>query len=587
MKKTIPLPPWALPTLGLVLFAALFAYVFRLAWNTTRLPPPVDLGLISLVGLCGIALLRIVLAYHHKDQSERYGTPAIHALDALENSSFAALAYDTSGTIVWSTQGARVLFPHLTEYFKVGEPYSKIAQQLHDMERTHRGAAPNARAYFSCLRPYEKKLGPALWISTSEDTHTPLTLVTFTKISEHKEIELSLRISEGHLQHLLRLSNGLCADDESAISALLTFGCQSLGFSVGCIVHTEEVSAHLIAIHTEETQAHALPSPIPFPSDQQTHILQSSDVVTIPNRLGLAVRIVVDGHVWGYVAFLSTPADFQEFTTLSKTDLVRLIALSIGRYQKHARREETFKATLEKERQASRLRLESLAHMSHELRTPLNAIIGFSDAMVHEIFGPIGTPKYRDYASSIKQAGHHLLGIVNDTLDAARIQAGHLILHDETVSLPQLIQETRDFLHERAEKAQITLHTDADTSLRPLRGDPRRLRQVLLNLVSNALKFTPAGGTVTIKAWRDNNKITQVHVSDTGVGMREEDIATAMTPFGQVDNALAHQNEGTGLGLPLSRTLMEAHGGTLTLSSRIGHGTTAALSLPSDRLITP
>ena len=152
--------------------------------------------------------------------------------------------------------------------------------------------------------------------------------------------------------------------------------------------------------------------------------------------------------------------------------------------------------------------------------------------MVHEVFGPITVPKYHEYAGSIKQAGHHLLGIINDTLDTARIQAGHLVLHEEDVFLPQIIQETRDFLYERAEKAHVTLHTEADASLRPLRGDARRLRQVLLNSVSNALKFTPVDGLSRFKPGVTRVKTTWIQV-DTVVGMKDEDIAIAMTPFGQ------------------------------------------------------
>ena len=580
MKKAISLPSWILPTLGLVLFLALFACVFRFTWNTAYPFPLADLALVGLIGVCGIFLLRIALIYHQHIQSEA-AAPHASLLETLEESSIAGLAYDTHGTLVWVTQAMRNLFPQLTGSLCVGAPYFEIAQALDNMERTHRVTFPNTQAYFLCLRPHEKKLGPSLWVSVSENTVSPLTVVTFTDVSAYKDTELSLRTSERHLQHLYRLNHGLCADDESVIQALLIFGCQSLGFSVGYVVCTQESKADLFAIHGSTAHIDSLP----FSSDRQARILQSADVVAIPNASDLAMRIVVDGHVWGYVGFLNAVSGPRSTKmTPYQLELVRLIALAMGRHQKHVQHEVTFRTTLEKERQASRLRLDSLAHMSHELRTPLNAIIGFSDAMVHEIFGSIEVPKYREYADSIKQAGHHLLGIINDTLDTARVQAGHLVLHEEHVFLPQLIQETHNFLHERAEKARVTLRTEVDASLRPLRGDMRRLRQVLLNLVSNALKFTPADGTVTVRAWCDANKTTWVQVSDTGVGMKEEDIATAMMPFGQVDNALMPQGEGTGLGLPLSRTLIEAHNGMFTLTSQLGRGTTATFSLPPERV---
>ena len=221
-------------------------------------------------------------------------------------------------------------------------------------------------------------------------------------------------------------------------------------------------------MHRSTALTDRLSCPLPFPSDSEARILQSLDVVAVPNESDLAMRIVVNGHVWGYVGFLSPSSNHQKARrTPHQDELVRLIALAIGRYQADVQRKTVFHTTLEKERQASRLRLDSLAHMSHELRTPLNAIIGFSDAMTHEVFGPITIPKYREYAGSIKQAGHHLLGIINDTLDTARIQAGHLVLHEEDVSLPQIIQETRDFLYERAEKAQVTLQIEAEAFCDP------------------------------------------------------------------------------------------------------------------------
>ena len=230
---------------------------------------------------------------------------------------------------------------------------------------------------------------------------------------------------------------------------------------------------------------------------------------------------------------------------------------------------------------ASRAKSEFLANMSHELRTPLNAIIGFSDMMAGQMFGPLGDSHYLEYAGNIRDSGQHLLGIINDILDVSRIEAGKLDLRIEDVNIENVIESCHRLIQERADAKDIALACSARANLPTLHGDPQRIKQILLNLLSNAVKFTPDGGIVTCDAAIDDTGEGIIfRVTDTGIGIARKDIEKAMLPFGQVDSQLARKYEGTGLGLPLTRTFVELHGGTLTLESEIDKGTTAIVHLP-------
>ncbi|HTZ81522.1 MAG TPA: PAS-domain containing protein [Stellaceae bacterium] len=235
---------------------------------------------------------------------------------------------------------------------------------------------------------------------------------------------------------------------------------------------------------------------------------------------------------------------------------------------------------------ASRSKTEFLANMSHELRTPLNAVIGFSDVLIGEIFGPLGDAHYRDYAHDIRDSGNHLLNLINDVLDVAKIEFGRIELTEDVVPLGEIIGSSVRLMRERAEAAGVELRTDLCAELPALRADIRRMKQVLLNLLSNAVKFTPSGGAVTIAVAVEDEGL-RIAVSDTGIGMAPEDLAIALQPFGQIDSRLARKYQGTGLGLPLTKAMVELHGGSLELISASGRGTTALVRLPAERLLFP
>ncbi len=229
---------------------------------------------------------------------------------------------------------------------------------------------------------------------------------------------------------------------------------------------------------------------------------------------------------------------------------------------------------------ASQAKSQFLANMSHELRTPLNAIIGFSEVISAALFGPLDA-RYRDYAQDIHGSGHHLLRIINDLLDLSKVEAGRLELRESPVPIALIFETCRRMVDDRAAVAGVSL--DFQPTDLAVSGDELRLEQVLLNLVSNAVKFTPTGGHVAVSAMLALSGEVVITVADTGIGMAPEDIPRALQPFGQVNNSLARPHGGTGLGLPLAQRLIELHGGTLTIDSELGKGTTVTVVLPVER----
>jgi len=229
--------------------------------------------------------------------------------------------------------------------------------------------------------------------------------------------------------------------------------------------------------------------------------------------------------------------------------------------------------------EANQSKSEFLANMSHELRTPLNAINGFSDIMQKEMFGPLGDPRYKEYVSDILFSGQHLLSLINDILDMSKIEAGKMTLHVESLDINDLIQQVIRIVRGRAEdNGQKLVYDAVDT--REIEADPRAVKQVLLNLITNAIKFTPEGGVVSVDVSVKSAGII-VQVSDTGIGISPEDLARLAQPFEQVENKETRQVEGTGLGLALSKSLVELHGGNFRMESTVGEGTSVIFTLPN------
>jgi signal transduction histidine kinase len=235
---------------------------------------------------------------------------------------------------------------------------------------------------------------------------------------------------------------------------------------------------------------------------------------------------------------------------------------------------------------ASRAKSEFLATMSHELRTPLNSIIGFSDMLL----GGIGTPalqgRGKDYVEHIQFSGSHLISIINDILDFAKVESGEMQLVEEPVCVMSVVRQAVSVMRARAEKGGLALELDVPPDLAALLGDERRIRQMVLNLVSNAVKFSPSGGVVGISARCESEGAIAIKVKDAGIGIAAADMAKVMEPFGQVESSLSRRFDGTGLGLPLVKRMMALHDGDLLLESAPGAGTTATLRFPRQRVLS-
>jgi len=226
-----------------------------------------------------------------------------------------------------------------------------------------------------------------------------------------------------------------------------------------------------------------------------------------------------------------------------------------------------------------------LAQMSHELRTPLNAILGFSEVMKTEVFGEHSVPAYKEYSSDIHNSGVHLLGLINEILDLSRIEAGRYELNEESVSLVAIVQDCHHLLKLRASNRGITIHEVFEENLPRIWADERAVRQICLNLLSNAIKFTPQGGEIWLKAGWTASGGQYMSCKDTGPGIPEEEIPIVLASFGQGSNSIKSAEQGAGLGLPIAKSLVDLHGGTFSLKSKLRIGTEVVVTFPPERVV--
>jgi len=290
----------------------------------------------------------------------------------------------------------------------------------------------------------------------------------------------------------------------------------------------------------------------------------------------------------GYVSVGTDVSDLKESQTRNAESEHQLRAsvaeLRLSRreleHQKQQLVDLAEKYALEKNRAeaANRAKSEFLANISHELRTPLNAVIGFSEVMQQALFGPLGHPKYQEYARDIYSSGAYLLEVINDILDMSKIEAGRMTLDVSTVDVADIIEDSMKVVNQAAAERDITLERHGPAQL-AIEADRRSLKQVFLNLLSNAVKFTRDSGRVDVHLSRRNGQV-KIAIKDTGIGIAETDITKLGRPFEQVENQFSKSHQGSGLGLAISRALIELHGGTLQIKSREGQGTTVTCILP-------
>jgi two-component system cell cycle sensor histidine kinase PleC len=312
---------------------------------------------------------------------------------------------------------------------------------------------------------------------------------------------------------------------------------------------------------------------------------------TLPMTIVVVARLIMGGDPF-YFALASMAAGVNVyFIFLAKGLHSTALAMLEFRAQKDALISELEESRLlsdearRRAEAANKAKSRFLATMSHELRTPLNAIMGFSEVMQTEVMGPIGNPLYKEYAGNIHDSGKHLLNLINEILDLSRIEAGRYELHEEPLRISDIAEDCARLLKLRAQSKNVELIEDFDASLAQVWADQRAIRQICLNLLSNALKFTPKGGRITITVGATVDGGQYLSILDTGPGIPAEEIPKVLQVFGQ--GSLAHENAegGTGLGLPIVQNLIELHGGAFELLSELRKGTEAIITIPRQRVL--
>ncbi|MGZ5850722.1 MAG: sensor histidine kinase [Methyloceanibacter sp.] len=312
---------------------------------------------------------------------------------------------------------------------------------------------------------------------------------------------------------------------------------------------------------------------------------------TVPVTFAVALNFALQGDLHNYILGIMAVAAQGYFTLLAHRLYSAGMATLVARAEKDALIGELEQAKLisdDARRRAEGSNIaksQFLAQMSHELRTPLNAILGFSEVMMTEVFGPHTVPAYKDYSNDIHNSGQHLLNLINEILDLSRIEAGRYELSEESVSLTNVVEDCHHLLTLRAKNRGITIHEVFEPELPRLWADERALRQVCLNFLSNAIKFTPSGGEVWLKVGWTASGGQYMSVKDTGPGIPEEEIPIVLSKFGQGSNAIKSAEQGIGLGLPIAMNLIELHGGTFTLKSKVRIGTELIATFPPERVM--
>ena len=499
-------------------------------------------------------------AIHESDQRIRLiadGLPInIVYVDQEQRFRFVNNAY-----LAWYGQDASDILGRRVEDIMGGEAYALVGDQI-------AAALEGRQQNFELEIPFKfvgRKLVQVIYIPHLDDQDVVQGIYGLVMdITERRHAEQAARDSEARFSRMLAIApDAIIATDGELRITVFNRGAENVfGYA------------------SEEVLGQSIDLLIPA----RFHKHHASHVHTFVNSAEDSRMMSSRGEIFG---LRKDGGEFPAEASISRLRIGRETVLTVILHDVSERKEAEAELVAAKERAeyADRAKSEFLANMSHELRTPLNAIIGFSEMMTRRMFGPLGDPHYAEYSDGIFESGDHLLSLINDILDISKIEAGQTEISEEDIVIDVVVRDCQRLIAPRANDAGVSIRNLVDTDLPNLRADSRQVKQMLLNLLSNAVKFTGPSGEIIIDAEVASDGCLRISVTDSGIGIANEDIPKAMATFGQVDSALDRKFEGTGLGLPLVKSLIELHGGDFKLESEVGIGTTATIRFPKDRVV--
>ena len=516
-------------------------------------------------------------------------------LEVMEGVPQALVLYDAEDRLVFSNSNFSRMFSQTRDLHSPGISFEALVRASiergaygGDRQQIEATAQRRLDAHRDPRGPFEYALSDGRTIQVVErKTHDNSTVVAYTDITEYRRRQDALTLIVGN-----RPGGGSFLD---AAAKALAVGLGYRWAGIAELGHDGR-EARMLAFWadgqpgtpitfslagTPSGHCYALGKPLVIP-DRVAELFPQDKWVTQLDAVAYqgAVFCGENGETVGHVFAFDDKADLRG---PEPHPLLNLIAHWIGMELQRVSAEHRLIQAKETAEEASRAKTTFLATMSHELRTPLNAIIGFSEIMRDELLGPLGKVQYKTYAEDICQSGGHLLSLINDLLDLSKAGAGKIDLAEEEIEPRNLIESCLRLVETRARRNNVQIYNLVGSPLPKIYADRRRLKQILLNLLANAVKFTPAHGSITVRTRQDMQGF-HIEVADTGVGIAAEDIPKVMLPFGQVDSVISRRAEGVGLGLPLSKVLAELHGGRLAIESQLGKGTMVALVLPPARV---
>ena len=486
--------------------------------------------------------------------------------DAIESISQGFILYDAEDRLILTNSKYREFFPELHEELRPGTPFETIVRAAAEkifFEDVEEFTEKRIAWRRNPEDPYKIHRVGGKWLMNNERaTRSGGTVSVWTDITDVRERDEALMLSEERFAMAFQSSAimmAISSKDEGVLLEVNDHWLRSLGFERDEVIGRSAVELgiwpdagdreKLIEALDRKGRVREMETTIRTKSGEHIQVLNSCE----PIDVGGEKRVL--------------------FVTQNISEQKRI--------------EEQLRNARDQAEYASRTKSEFLANMSHELRTPLNAVIGFAEFIEREIYGSLGDERYKGYVSDIKASGVHLLDLINDILDVSRVEAGRLELRESVVDVEEAVRSSARFIRDRAHQSEISVDLSFEPGLPDLFCDETKFKQILVNLLGNAVKFTERGGSISVRAYVcPHLGGVDVAVSDTGIGIEEEDIEEILTVFGQVDSAVTRQYDGAGLGLPLTKALVELHGGRFRLDSKVGVGTKVTVCFPPERSVT-